>query len=359
LPSEKDTVKQDQGEIIALKAKSLIIFLTAGSIWASSWTFDCKHDEKIDPNLRQAIWNKSLVLINSIQRNEPTVLMSMLINEVRQAPDWRDEVIKAYKRFKPLVDGRDFKMYTQCHIVSDGSGKYQFNVPSNTREQFIIQAQRMSRETYICFLASEKYYFDYMISVVYSRIGNEWQVQRVHIGLVRISGMSSYGWYTEAQRLYEQGHEAMSYLDLEISRLLLRPSPFMQYPIEKEIIEVFDKFTAQVHGKIYVRFAHLPTRPKLYNFSAHFIKARMVPKVTYITTLSLENETGLRTEARAMTEAVETQFGGLGEDSNSISFTAYTDIPSDPNKTYACKEFDIKYESKPRSGPVIMAQNEK
>jgi hypothetical protein len=279
-----------------------------------------------------------------MQRLEPNVLTDLIIDELKQYQEYNTEVRKAYERFKPMVENRTFKIYTESHVVSKGSGRYEFNIPSETRERFMIRAERISEETFVCFLATDNQFVDYMMSVVYSRINGRWRIQKIHIGTARIAGSSSLGWYKKAQALFEYGNVAQAFLCLEVSRALLRPSPFMQYDIEKEIIDIYTKFNVQIHSKLYVRLVKLPTSPKLYNISSEFIQAKMVPKVKYVSGIELGNEIALRREASRIAVEIDKLFPGFAKAGSTVACQAYTEIPSDPNKSYENKEFTIKVE---------------
>jgi hypothetical protein len=301
-------------------------------------TFTCKHDDQIDPNVRSTIHAVNARLIESMQQDRPEVLLDLLLDKLRAEPNCTTEVTRAYSQFKTFVDDRDFKVFTECHIITTGSGEYSLDIPSMTQERFMIHAKRLSPETCMCFLISEGYFFDYMISLVYSKMPSGWRVQKIHIGLCRIAGLWPRQWYQRARKLYDRGDNTRSYLSVEIARVLLRPSPFMDYQVEDEVADVYKKFTLSFHSHLYQELRKLPTVPRLYNVTSQFIKTEFIPRVTYISSIPLDDTNSLKKETAQITASLNTLCPDIARDASHIAYVIYRQLPSDANRDYPSKE---------------------
>lgn len=303
-----------------------------------------RHNDEIDAEIRNNIHSLNEKIIESIKNNDPTIMYNLFVNEVKDKDIVNVENL--YSQFAPAIDGKEFELYNEYYIVSHNWRPVQLVVPSGTiaDSEFCMRVSAPSNNTYISLLKSEGEFKDFVFSLVYVKVNNEWRLNIAHLGIMNIGGKTVLQWFQEAKQLSIKGYKVPALLRLSVVNQILHPAPFIQYTKEKEIIALTSETQATIdkRHKFPIRLSSIPNEPEIYYIEPQFVQMDLIPMIKYVTKIPLDNISELQKEVNSMTTEMESIFPGITKDVSHIAYKAFSEHPTDPKKTYTCYVLTVR-----------------
>ena len=218
---------------------------------------------------------------------------------------------------------------------SSGEGNIICTVFPKIDYDFQVNIPRIGDEMYLSLLETQEFE-KLMISLEYIKQDGKWKVHGYYINSFKIADKNAMQWYEEALPYYGKGYLVPALFRLEICRRCLNPAPFLKYQKETEIMKLAEKVEEDftLRYPLPMELVKINNSPLLYNIRAQFVQNDIVPVVWYITSYDLRDIDNLHVEADAMSPVIQEMFPGITEGTQYLVFKAFTELPSDSNKSY-------------------------
>jgi hypothetical protein len=295
-----------------------------------------RHNGEIDPKTREAIHQLNDRIVESARKNDPSVMMGLLAEEVKQQPGYEEKIKSVYGKLNELMRDKAVKAENDYEITAQSAEPTTLVIPSGTTDLFDITIETVSPKTFVSLLVVPDGIQEFQLSLIYIRVNNEWKLLVFYGGIVRIAGKSAVGWYKEANELFEKGELIPASLRLQIIQACLRLAPFMKYEIETDMVRFEKKLQTAIlaQHRFPIALDTVADSPSIFSFEPQFSENQVVPIVLYLSKIPIEREQDLQNEADAMAPELEGLFKGLTKGLGKVYFRAFSEFPSDPKKQY-------------------------
>jgi hypothetical protein len=242
------------------------------------------------------------------------------------------DIIPEVARF---TKDKEFTLYKDFYCTCGGGGSMPCIVLPKTDYDFQVSIKRVGNEMFMS-LSETQEFNKLLLSLVYAKQDGQWKLSQYHIGSFKIAEKNAVQWYEEALPYYNQGSLISALFRLEMANSCLNPAPFLKYQKEGEIVELAEKAQAEFKSKysLPIQLSDIKGKPVIYDIRPQFVQQDIIPVVWYITSIKLEDVNGLKEEANSMSPIVQQMFPDIAEGTKYIVFKAFSEPPSDPNKTY-------------------------
>ena len=331
-------------------AKLLLVFLllvlTPSISYAGVGTFLSTHNDEIDQELRDTIRAIANKVIESIKKNEPSVMLDLFMEEVRRQKDIESNTKKLYEQLREVVKEREFKQYNEYHVVLKKVGTFNPMIPSETEDRFTMLIQGKSNQLYVALLRSDGDLKDLLFSFIYMKEKDQWRLQTFHAGVIGVAGKTALEWFEEAKALSEKGYHMPVLLRLQIAASCLRPAPFIEYEKEEVIIALINEARGALGQRdtLSIRLPEVETEPEIYYIEPQFVQTELLPLIKYVTKIPLDDVPALQKEVDAITRELESLFPGITKGVSHVIYKAFSEPPTDPTKQYLSYGLTVEIE---------------
>jgi hypothetical protein len=319
-----------------LLAIALVLLLATASSGPGLGGYLSRHNDEIDNELRKAIHKLNDRIVESLRKNDPSVILAIFVDEVKQQKGIESNVKQFYSQLQERLKNRKFDVYNEYFVVLKKVGTWDFLVPSETDDKFVMHLRGTSEQMYISLLRSQGDFEDLLLAFIYVKVADEWRLHSLDPGVIGIAGKTALEWFEEAKGLAKKGHYVPALLRLQVAGSCMRPAPFFQYEKQQEMA-VLARDTqaqfAQTH-KFPLRLSGAESLAEIYYIEPQFVKKELLPLIKYVTKIPLDDVPALQEEVNAMTAQLESTFPGITKGSTHIAYQAFSEPPTDPTKQY-------------------------
>jgi len=295
-----------------------------------------RHNDEIDAGIRNDMHTLSEKIIESIKNDDPTIMYNLFVEELKE--EGIDNVKNLYSQLAPAIKGKTFELYNEYYVISQNWRAVQFSISSETdaNNKFYMFLNTASNNAYISLLSTEGEFKDLIFCFVYVKVKGQWRLHIAHLGVLRMGGKTVPVWLQEAGELSAKRYDIPALFKLNIANQFLRPAQFIQYAKEKEVIDLSKEIQARINSKYKfpIRLSSLPNTPEIYHIGPQFLQMNLLPTITYVTKIPLDNASELQKEVDAMTPELKSIFPGITKNVSHITYKAFSQPPTDPQKTY-------------------------
>jgi hypothetical protein len=317
-----------------IKFSFIILFsliLTACSLGAGTTT--TLHNDEINKKTRSLIEGLDTKVIDSIKNNNVKTISEISSEAFKSELNSSDTFTQTGdNQFK----NKSFEYRDQYLCKFNKVGDYNFTIATLKNDPFSINLKAESNEMFISLLKSNSGVYDYLVANIYIKENNEWKLRTVSTSDYSFNKMSPLDFYENAKSLKNEGYTIPACLYMNISNKMLRPAPFIQYKKEKEIKEFTKKLLDDVNSKYTfpIKVKEVDSNIEVCGLDVICTVEGIVPVIKYTTEINLNDGDALKTEANKISSEVLKMYPGMKETFKIFLFEAYSEIPSDPQKTY-------------------------
>ncbi|MDD5436522.1 MAG: hypothetical protein PHX20_03155 [Candidatus Omnitrophica bacterium] len=293
-------------------------------------------DDQIPAATRNAIHKINDILCKSMQENKSGVMINMFTEEGRTSGTLETDVTDSYKKVGELAKGATFTTMHEYLIEAKEKKVFTVPLPGDRKNKFLISADGGKGSLFISLLVSRGSPKDIMLSFVYIKTAQGWQLYSFHYGIYKVGGRTAAQWYEEARGMYERGWTIPAMQWMQFVSTFIRPAPFIQYEKEAEMIEFFKNGGAEVAKNYNFPFKAnwVKNTPVIYGLDTRLNKNNLMPVIVYVTKYPLNRGVAIQEEADAISSKLEKEIPGITRYSSEIGYNAFTEPPVDKNKNY-------------------------
>lgn len=196
----------------------------------------------------------------------------------------------------------------------------------------------LNEETYISMIIPETSVNELLIVCFYGKYKNEWKINILQFGLYSIQKLNTIDYYKQAKEQYTKGNLIDAANSMFLSMQCLKPTNYMQYVLESEIID-FNKTVLNEINQKYVlpyEIKDVNTKPVIINISPMQVDKGIFPLIEYKTNIPITDTVKLKIENDEIHKIIGNIFYGIDKDKKFLLYKAFSEIPdgSKPVDTY-------------------------
>jgi hypothetical protein len=307
------------------------LFLTTSCSKGAGKTFT-NYNEDIDIQIQNEIKSLETVILKAIADKDLGLLTKNSTETfIQSAGDLNNGLTQLNDAMKDMNIVEQDKFY----FKTDQIGNYEITSLLSKSLPFIVTISAYNEESFVSTLKSNSGVIDYLLTFVYTKEGTQWKLNGISIGDYTYGGMTAIDYYSKAKQFKEKNYMVPAALLANITNKLLRPAPFIQYKAEPDIISFGNTLYEELNKEFKFPYKLKEnSNIELIALDINYLTEGLIPVIKYKTDLNLDNITEIEKEANVIKDEVLNLYPGMKESFDQFLFQAYSEYPTDSNKTY-------------------------
>jgi hypothetical protein len=283
-------------------------------------------------------------LFDSIKVNKPDVMIGMFTESGRINDSLASSIKDTYGKITTIDKDTRFELLHEYLIDNQSKKTATVTLPADKNNKFLMGVDGDKGPVFVSLLVSKSGFKDLFLCFVYLKSKQGWQLYTFHCGLYKVAGKTSVDWYEEAKEMYAKGWDVPAIQRIQIMQSFLRPAPFIQYSLEKEMADFTKKIAAEVSKKYKfpMKANWIKATPMIYGLDTQFVKGKLIPIVVYVTKNPLDRGNAIQDEADEITSKIGKLIPGITQVSDELAYRAFLEPPLDSKKSYKYRSLSSK-----------------
>lgn len=316
-----------------MKIKILYILSLLAVLLTACTTSETKKDNQIDPQIKNEIRAVNTKILNGFIDNKPEIVMAMSSFRLLQR---KLEI----RRLMQLLNGRlkkkDFKILNE-YYQKNASKKGIAEVSSGTTgiHDYQIRYEALNNEMYVVVGYFRDTTDNKCFTLIYGKDGNEWKLNNINVGILKLRSKDAIDWYLSAKSNYEKGNLIDALCNINLSTQILKPANQMwHYNKEKDITALEQKILKQTYTKYHfpMTVESVETKPVIFRVYPESLSEGYFPLILYTTSVDIKDVRKLSKECNELHDNIEKLFKGITTNNKMILYRPLKRIP-DGNDT--------------------------
>lgn len=299
----------------------LITSCNVGGMWK---------DDNIDPKIKEQIHKLNYEIIDGFVNNNPDKVFNICSDKLLE--QGKNDLSMLIQQTRQSFSREDFKILNEFY-QKNTSTNAQTNVMTGVsgEHDYIIGFKALNSEMFVSVGYFDNDLNQTSLTLIYGKYGNDWKLNIMQVGTLRIMDKDAFDWYQVAQQNYEKGYLIDAVNDLVLANQLLKPAnQFWQYQKEKEIQEFGQKVMADINNKFTFPMTvdYVKTKPQIFNIYPQGMNEGYFPMIRYTTSIDLSDTTKLRKECDEIHSKIGDLYNGIDKNKKMIFYRAFKSIPN-------------------------------
>lgn len=295
---------------------------------------ETKKDTQIDPRIKNQIHVLNNRIVEGLVGNTPEKIFTVCSDKLLEK---KGDIKMLMQLLKGNLKKPDFKILHEFY-QKNASKKNIGTVSSGVTGQhdYQIRYGALNKEMYVvvgCFLDSTE---EKCFTLIYGKQGNEWKLNNIQVGILKISNKDAFDWYQLAKSDYQKGYLIDAICKIGVSTQLLKPANHMwQYNKEAEIQTFERKITKLTYTNYHfpITVDYVETKPVIFRVYAQTIPDGCFPVILYTTSVELTNIPELSKECKEIHRNIGKLFKGIDTNNKIILYRPVKTIPTGTETT--------------------------
>lgn len=310
-----------------MKLNFVSISLLALLLTACSMT-ETKKDKQIDPQIKNEIHTLNNHIVNGLVENRIENILPFCNDKLRERKGDLKKLTQIVNGTLKKSNFRILNEYYQKNAAKKGIAT--INSGNGNIHDYQVRYDSRDKEMYVVVAYFEDSLFQKSFTFIYGKQGNEWKLNNLQAGVLRIVRKDAVDWYLQAKSEYQKGYLIDAMCHATLATQILNPVNHMwQYKMEKEIQSFEQKITKQTYSKY--NFPHtvdyVETKPIIFRVYSQVAQEGCLPLILYKTSIDLKDVPTLAKECRAMHEKIGQLYKGIDTNNKSIIYKPQKNIP--------------------------------
>jgi hypothetical protein len=295
-----------------------------------------KHGKQIDPKTKETIYKLNEQVCKYFADNDYPNLSKLFSDKLKSAvtQDFKDQFVP---RVGSSMKGKKHAIFDEFEIqnnvpdspvvVNGGTGEYEYTV------NFIAE----KGESYFVMLTVGDTVNEIMLSVLYHKNGEKWEVNILRAENYSLSKKNAVDLFEQARKLKYSG-DLMDGLNI-LGAAVDCSSPVGQlfkYKIAEHLRDFADTLNFETKKKytLPMKVEQVTTKPNIFNVHCELVEGQLVPIIFYQTSLFIKDTNALKLENEELHQKIGDIFTGMDKNNNMIIYRTYNDIPDGKTTPY-------------------------
>jgi hypothetical protein len=299
----------------------LITSCNVGGMWK---------DDNIDPNIKEQIHKLNFEIIDGFANNTPDKVFSVCSAKLLE--QGKNDLSMLIHQVRQSFSREDFKILNEFY-QKNTTTEAQTNVMTGITgdHDYLIGFKALNKDMYVSVGYFDNDLNQTSLTLIYGKYGNEWKLNILQVGTLRIMEKDAFDWYQVSQQNYAKGYLIDAINDLVLANQLLKPAnQFWQYQKEKEIQEFGQKVMAELNSKFTFPMAvdYVKTKPEIFRIYPQGIQEGYFPMIQYTTNIDLSDTLKLKRECDEIHNKIGDLYYGIDKGKKMIFYRAFESIPT-------------------------------
>jgi hypothetical protein len=307
--------------LILISLPILITSCNVGGMWK---------DDNIDPKVKEQIHKLNYEIIDGFVNNNPEKVFNICSDKLLE--QGKNDLSMLIQQTRQSFSREDYKILNEFY-QKNTSTDAQTNVMTGISgdHDYIIGFKALNKEMYVSVGYFDNDLNQTSLTLIYGKYGNDWKLNIMQVGTLRIMDKDAIDWYQVAQQNYDKGYLIDAVNDLLLANQLLKPAnQFWQYQKEKEIQEFGQKVMADINSKFTFPMTvdYVKTKPQIFNIYPQGMNEGYFPMIRYTTSLDLNDTIRLKKECDEIHSKIGDLYYGIDKNKKMIFYRAFKSIPT-------------------------------
>ncbi len=231
-----------------------------------------------------------------------------------------------------VINTENYKVLDEFHIKNLAPGENTIIASGKADDNdYSLNFTPLNKETYISLLIPTGANQDFLVTIVYGKYNNKWEINILLFGQLKIYKKNTPDYIKLARTSLNKSElfEALNYLSL--AKLISHPAnDFFIYDKEKEIgdLEISVRKGLNTQYPLPYLLENIQTHPRIIGFSTYVIEEGYYPLIGYYTNINLDDTVALKVENDAIKSEVKRLIRGIYNEKKDVYFKAYNEMPN-------------------------------
>ncbi|OIQ22076.1 MAG: hypothetical protein BM557_01480 [Flavobacterium sp. MedPE-SWcel] len=306
----------------------LLAFILQGCMYSGTETIT---NNNITPELRETIHIKNDSLLDALSNSNMKSFKALGSPDfVKHLQSRINNIVWAYRKGYLKTEYTVYNEYYNKHSKAPNNSKIE-----SEEGEFTFIYGNNSKETYVSLLkTSYAGIADYLITVIYELIDNQWKLNYVHIDPLGQYNKNAQQYFEIAKKKEKEGYIIDAYINCDIAENCLTPAgEMLKYDNEDKILFYHKTWREQINNE-YPFPQHLKaisSSPTVMKFEPVKNREGMFPLFTYDTQIPITDTVLLKMEFEEVKREIRQLYKGLDFNKKYIYYRVYHE---DNNRDY-------------------------
>lgn len=311
-----------------MKKNNLYVLLIAVLMTACTFSGTNK-DDQIDPNIKMQIHALNSKLIEGLNENNPEKVFSICSDKLLEKKGDLNNLMQIVKGRLKINDFEILNEFYQRNAASNINA--QVMTGKTNDHDYIIGYEALSKEMFVSVGYFKDDLYEKSITFIYGKYGNEWKLNIINLGVLKIEKKDAFDWYQIAKSNYNKDYLIDAICNIGIATQLLKPAnQLWQYQKEKEIVEFAQKLNTQAHDKytLPLTIEYVNSKPQIFKIIPQGMAEGYFPMIMYTTSINFNDTVSLSKECDEIHCKIDEFFNGVKVNNRMIFYRAFKSIPN-------------------------------
>ena len=287
-------------------------------------------DDNIDPKIKEQIHKLNYEIIDGFVNNNADKVFNICSDKLLE--QGKNDLSMLIQQTRQSFSHEDFKILNEFYQKNTSSNA-QTNVMTGVsgEHDYLISYKALNSEMFVSVGYFDNDLNQTSLTLIYGKYGNEWKLNIMQVGTLRIMGKDAFDWYQVAKQNYDKGYLIDAVNDLVLANQLLKPAnQFWQYQKEKEIQEFGQKVMADININFTFPMTvdYVKTKPQIFNIYPQGMAEGYFPMIRYTTSIDLNDTIKLKKECDEIHSKIGDLYHGIDKNKKMIFYRAFESIPT-------------------------------
>lgn len=284
-------------------------------------------NEDIDRRKREEIKALNDKLFKAIENKDLVTINTLLADTLKKAVNVNEFVSSFITNLKLT----DYKILDEYNVI-DNENKKDFQLRSDNHgvNDYEVKFVPLNKEIYTSLIISKDQDNEFLMLVGYGKYGEAWKINMLYSGQYRLFGKTAPEYYEMAKKADKMTDfvDAFNYSNVAFELLKIKPE-FFQFKDQKQIAEFFEKASSDFSIKypFPLKLDKVSSGPEIYAVTAQISNGTISPKISYKSTIPLNDEEALKRENESVKAEIGKVFTGVDQNKKYIFYMVSNEFP--------------------------------
>lgn len=286
-------------------------------------------DDNIDLKIKDKIKKLNNQFVEGFTQSKPDTVFKICSEKLLETGknDLKMVILQMGKKYSK----EDFKILNEFYNISTSknSSTRVFTGISGEHD-YTIGFKSINKESYISVGYFNEFPVQMGFTLIYGKYNDEWKLNIIQIGILRIMDRDAYDWFLLAKNEYEKGYLINAVNNISLAGQILKPAKdIWHYQKEDKIIKFNEKVRKEINSKYTfpLTVEYVETKPQIYRIYPQGMSEGFFPMIEYKTEIELSDTIRLAKENDEIHSKISKLFKGIDKGTKMIFYSASNMIP--------------------------------
>lgn len=288
-------------------------------------------NQNVDRETSEVINALNTQVVDHLMKGDRKALVSLMSDDLKVAVDSNlDAFIELAQR---TIESGGFDVVDAYHRISASDSEVVVLISgSNSPEDYILQYQSLTKESFVSVLAPHRQGDIYLLTNFYGLYDGQWKLNIVQYERLTISGYSAVEHFELAAKELGEGHLINALNHMAIGQSCMHPAgDFWNYRIQHEMELFSDSITGMARKKypMPLEMNGIPTKPQIFKVGPQRVDNQICTMIRYKTSINIRDTVALAAENEVLHKLAPSLFPGIDKDVSFIFYRAFNEFPDE------------------------------